>query len=64
VVLRRRVSARRQPAPIGARDLLINHAASTGGQELRRLAVTRGGAAQILPNRGATLQNEHRGQAP
>jgi outer membrane protein assembly factor BamB len=32
-----------QPALIGTRDLLINHADTMGGQALRRLGVTRGG---------------------
>jgi outer membrane protein assembly factor BamB len=33
-----------QPALIGTRDLLINHADTMGGQGLRRLGVTRGGS--------------------
>ena len=40
-----------QPALIGRRDLLINHADTMGGQGLRRLAVTRGGAGWNVEER-------------
>jgi hypothetical protein len=54
-MLRRRIST--QPALIAARDLLINHAASMGGQELRRLAVTRGGSGWNVDERWTSRGN-------
>ena len=40
-----------QPALIGPRDLLINHADTMGGQALRRLGVTRGGSGWNIEER-------------
>jgi outer membrane protein assembly factor BamB len=40
-----------QPALIGTRDLLINHADTMGGQGLRRLAVTRSGSGWNVEER-------------
>jgi outer membrane protein assembly factor BamB len=40
-----------QPALIGTRDLLINHADTMGGQGLRRLGVTRGGSGWNVEER-------------
>jgi outer membrane protein assembly factor BamB len=40
-----------QPALIGTRDLLINHADTMGGQGLRRLGVTRGGSGWNIEER-------------
>jgi outer membrane protein assembly factor BamB len=40
-----------QPAQVGTRDLLINHADTMGGQALRRLGVTRGGSGWNIEER-------------
>ena len=40
-----------QPALIGTRDLLINHADTMGGQAMRRLGVTRGGSGWNVEER-------------
>ena len=40
-----------QPALIGTRDLLVNHADTMGGQGLRRLVVTRGGSGWNVEER-------------